>query len=290
MAQVIALRQKPDIQASSDPDPWRDSARIKREFYLFAADPQRAPDELFGKAIEAHVALFRQAARAATCAAGSAEVFTGSLNAFVRIWMEAPPQVELGPLGMAARRQEFKRVADALVLATAEDVRADFADRMGWHRESRSSRDDQAAAQIPDAVPPVKLRRESTSWREIMITVYNEHTVEIATPQGRRNFSYEDLQLCDRRDGTPDDRWRLLLRLAGHEGVLKRPALSLKDRDDGGWSKWKKDVQAVRKWLRERFQIEAEPIPFLEGAYRAGFGIGLRESYRQDLRGGVPVS
>jgi hypothetical protein len=121
-------------------------------------------------------------------------------------------------------------------------------------------------------------------WREITFTVCNEHTVEIATRQSRRNFSYEDLQLCDRRDGTPDSRWQMLLRLAGHDGVLKRPPLSLGHRDDGWWSTWKKDIQGLRKWLRGRFQIAGDPLPFSEGGYSAQFGIGLRGSYREELR------
>jgi hypothetical protein len=285
MAQIIALRQEPELpaSASADPDPWRASARIKREFYLLAADQQRAPDELFAKAIEAHVALFGQAARAVMLVTEGADLFTRSLDAFVKTWLQAPPQVELGPLGLAPRSHEFKRVADARILAVAEELRLEFAHGMDWDRKPGGSRPDRVV-QIHEPAPVVELPSQPTSWREITVTVCNEHTIEIGTPQGRKNFSYEDLQLCDRRDGKPDGRWQMLLRLAGHDGVLERPPLSLAHRDDSGWCNRKKHIQALRAWLKMRFQIKADPLSFSEGAYHAQFGIAIRETYRHELR------
>jgi hypothetical protein len=124
---------------------------------------------------------------------------------------------------------------------------------------------------------------QPASWREITLTLFNEHTLEIRTGDGGRNFGCEDLQLCGRRNGKPDGRWLMLLRLAGGNGVLSRPGCSFKHKDDGGWSNWKKDIQALRAWLRVRFQIAADPLPFSDGAYRAQFGIQVRESYREEL-------
>jgi hypothetical protein len=145
----------------------------------------------------------------------------------------------------------------------------------------------------PDARPSVRMGDAvyltPVSWHDITFTFFNEHTVRITTPAGAKNFGFEELQLDDRRDGTTDCRWQMLLRLARHDGILSRPPLSLEHRDDGGWSTWKKHIQALRKWLGLRFQLPEDPLPFSEGAYRAHFQIGLSGTCREEFMNARPL-
>jgi len=46
------------------------------------------------------------------------------------------------------------------------------------------------------------------------------------------------------------------------------------------WAKVEKRIQEIRRVLRARFGISADPIPLIEGAgYRATFKIDCRPSY-----------
>ena len=86
--------------------------------------------------------------------------------------------------------------------------------------------------------------------------------------------NYADVGFGDRRGhNMPKAAWDTLRRLAESRGVLSSTDTA------GDWRRIEKHMQEIRKRLRAHFQLEGDPVPYREGAYRARFTIGVRAPY-----------
>jgi hypothetical protein len=86
--------------------------------------------------------------------------------------------------------------------------------------------------------------------------------------------NYADVGFGDRRGhNMPKAAWDTLRRLAESRGVLSSGDTA------GDWRHIEKHMQEIRKRLRAHFQLEGDPVPYREGAYRARFTIGVRAPY-----------
>ena len=135
-------------------------------------------------------------------------------------------------------------------------------------------------AKAPMCVSKVEIapRFPASDWPEVTITFFNEHSVKITVAGNEQNCDYAELGLADRRGakGKPVSAWTILQALAESGGVIKA------HRGTANWSKVEKQVETLRKWLRQTFVIEADPLPFEKGlGYRAKFKIQRSPSYRQ---------
>ena len=113
-------------------------------------------------------------------------------------------------------------------------------------------------------------------WEDIRLSFFNEHALEITVGQSKRTYQYDELGMADQRTGKPNLAWQTLHALASN-GTLNRPT--------GLTSKWtsvEKRVQELRKWLRDRFGISSDPLPFVPNTgYRHKFRITLARSYKR---------
>jgi hypothetical protein len=86
--------------------------------------------------------------------------------------------------------------------------------------------------------------------------------------------NYADVGFSDRRGSdTPTGAWNTLRHLAESRGVLSSADTA------ADWGRVEKHMQEIRKRLRAHFQLEGDPVPFRDGAYRARFTIGVRAPY-----------
>jgi hypothetical protein len=77
------------------------------------------------------------------------------------------------------------------------------------------------------------------------------------------------------RTGNPNQAWEALRALAEQRGVIRDGTAV-----NNPWPKVEKRIQEIRRLLRERFHISADPIPFVEGVgYQACFKVGCSPSF-----------
>ncbi len=142
--------------------------------------------------------------------------------------------------------------------------------------------------------------RESQStanWSEIEILFVSEFTVQI-TRKGERAEpqNYTELGFDDRRTGKPDLNWETFRLLAQSAGTIRSgldgPRAKKQRQGTHGaevvvevqgrkWKNLEKRIQRIRKVLRKRFKISADPIPYVKGTgYQTSFKIGCNQSFQ----------
>jgi hypothetical protein len=115
--------------------------------------------------------------------------------------------------------------------------------------------------------------RRVATWGSVEMWFLDEHTVQIlVNGQAWEPLNYAVLGFEDRRSGNPKRAWTILRGLAKHQGIIPTTA---SDRP-----KIEKRIQEIRRALRARFELAADPVPFNGTGYRAAFKIGVRPSFR----------
>jgi hypothetical protein len=115
----------------------------------------------------------------------------------------------------------------------------------------------------------------TATWDAIEIQFISDERLQIRSGTTTQTFNYEEFGLADSRNGKPNQAWVLLRTLAEKRGMIQNAAEA-----GQAWAKVEKRIQEIRRVLRARFGISADPIPFIDGAgYRANFKIGCRPSY-----------
>ncbi len=143
-------------------------------------------------------------------------------------------------------------------------------------RDVQSTAPADANGGLSDPAVPSPPYSGATDWQAIEIVFLSDHRVQIRI-DGKQTqpANYAELGFADGRSENPNKAWLTLRSLAEHRGVIND------GRSIGGpWTKVEKRIQEIRKILRARFHISADPIPFIEGTgYQAIFKIGCRRSY-----------
>jgi len=148
-------------------------------------------------------------------------------------------------------------------------------DRIRWYQVEASSR----LRRTPPAQPESEIEKiafQAKSWGEVEISFFNEHSVQITAGKLKVNRQFGDLGMADTRSGKPTLAWHTLHDLALANGIIHRPAGSARD-----WATQEKRMQELRTWLKDRFGIRADPLPFAKGiGYHASFKIHCGRSYQ----------
>jgi hypothetical protein len=89
--------------------------------------------------------------------------------------------------------------------------------------------------------------------------------------------NYADVGFGDGRRGNdaPKVAWETLRKLAEGRGVMSAAATAT------DWRKVEKHIQEIRRRLRVHFALAGDPVPYIDGAYRTRFTIGVSASYEQ---------
>ena len=125
----------------------------------------------------------------------------------------------------------------------------------------------------PEAPDRQSSQGTSLGWQDIEISFFNEHTLVIRTPGGSTNFGFVELGFADMRGGCPNTAWKLLFYMARNGGRIPQPQPGKHK------AKVQKPIGEIRKKLRQRYGIDADPIPFNGESYQASFKIGLAPSF-----------
>ena len=120
----------------------------------------------------------------------------------------------------------------------------------------------------------VAVTQDGVSWEQVRIKVLSDFSVQISV-NGKRlpPSTYEELGFADTRGGAskPNLAWNVFLELANRKGVL-RP-------NSANRSQLQKQMQNLRRRLRDHFKMTTDPLPFEEGrGYCAQFGLEVSEA------------
>jgi len=115
-------------------------------------------------------------------------------------------------------------------------------------------------------------------WEDIEIRFLSDlkfQAVVNGTVQEPQN--YADVGFGDGRRGNdaPKVAWETLRKLAEARGVMSAAATAT------DWRKVEKHIQEIRGRLRAYFALAGDPVPYIDGAYRTRFTIGVSASYEQ---------
>lgn len=117
----------------------------------------------------------------------------------------------------------------------------------------------------------------ASTWSEVEISFFNEHTVQITVGQNKSIHEFGQLGMAHKRSGKPTLAWQTLHLLAQSNGVISSPATKHEE-----WRTVEKRMQEARAWLRARFNLLTDPLPFVRNTgYRAEFSINCAASYRK---------
>jgi hypothetical protein len=112
------------------------------------------------------------------------------------------------------------------------------------------------------------------SWNEVEIAFLSEERVEICVGSGhRKTYNYGELGFEDRRIGKQNEAWIMLRELAINRGTMRRPPPGKEK------AKVQKRLQEIRTWLKRRYGIEDDPIPFNGADYLTSFKVSCKPSF-----------
>jgi hypothetical protein len=115
---------------------------------------------------------------------------------------------------------------------------------------------------------------QEATWDTIEILFLSDERVQIRNGPNTETCNYAEFGFEDGRNGKPSQGWGILRELAEQGGVIREAK-----QGPQAWAKIEKRVQEIRKVLRTYFGISADPLPYVEGGYRACFNIGCGPSY-----------
>jgi hypothetical protein len=127
-----------------------------------------------------------------------------------------------------------------------------------------------------DTVAPSPHGPTARGWDDIEIRFLSDlkfQAVVNGTVQEPQN--YADVGFGDGRRGndTPKGAWETFRKLAEGRGVLSAAATAT------DWRRVEKHIQEIRRRLRAYFSLTGDPVPYIDGAYRTRFTIGVSASY-----------
>ncbi len=126
-----------------------------------------------------------------------------------------------------------------------------------------------------EAIDSQEVRQDVATWEEIAISFFSEHAIQITVGDEVEIRQYSEVGMADMRTGNPTGAWKILRVLAEGQGVISEPSSAIRQ-----WEKIEKRIQEVRKWLRKRFSIATDPVPFVKNVgYKARFRINCGPSY-----------
>jgi len=132
----------------------------------------------------------------------------------------------------------------------------------------------EASSSLP-TISATSSKESPEAWASVEVSFTSDNRIQIRNGPNSPTYNYGDLGFADRRTGNPNQAWKTFRELAIHNGVIKNGASTRQS-----WSKVEKRIQEIRKILRERLHISADPIPFVEGVgYQARFKIGCAPSF-----------
>jgi len=199
--------------------------------------------------------------------------------------------LEPAPLSPQRRSQLFRRAIDEAFREIGACAR-----KSGGHEAVKSYRDHLmqsipgSQADIPvDWSPQAKLapgahqsepaaaKVHPLTWKEVEISFFNEHSVQITAGEKKGIHGFGELGMSQKRSGKSTRAWQMLHFLALSKGTLSHPAAR-----EVQWKTVEKRMQELRKWLRKRFDISSDPLPYVKGSgYSAEFRINCAASYQK---------
>jgi hypothetical protein len=113
------------------------------------------------------------------------------------------------------------------------------------------------------------------SWDAVEVWFLSDERVQIRAGALTESRNYAEWGFEDRRTHKPNLAWILLRTMAEQGGTIKNGASM-----GGDWSKVEKQIQAIRKVLRNHFRIPEDPIPYVPNVgYTALFKLGRHLSF-----------
>jgi hypothetical protein len=124
----------------------------------------------------------------------------------------------------------------------------------------------------PKGVHPVGVSK----WEDVEIEFLSDERVQIWTGNKIETRNYGDMGFMDKRDDKPNQSWVILRTIAELGGTLADSAAARKK-----WPAVEKQIQRIRKALREHFALHGDPIPFVhEVGFRTRFKIRCAASFK----------
>jgi hypothetical protein len=115
-----------------------------------------------------------------------------------------------------------------------------------------------------------------SDWEDVEIEFLSDERVQIWTGNKIETRNYGDMGFMDKRDDKPNQSWVILRTIAELGGTLADSAAARKK-----WPAVEKQIQRIRKALREHFALHGDPIPFVhEVGFRTRFKIRCAASFK----------
>lgn len=112
-------------------------------------------------------------------------------------------------------------------------------------------------------------------WEDVEIQFLSDERVQVRVGDKTETRNYAEMKFMDKRNGKPNQSWIILRNLAEANGTLAHSVGAQKK-----WSAVEKDMQRIRKALREYLHLADDPLPYRSGiGYRARFKIGCARSF-----------
>jgi hypothetical protein len=123
-------------------------------------------------------------------------------------------------------------------------------------------------------MPAQSAGAEPATWNTIEILFLSDERVQIRNGTHSETLNYAEFGFMDGRTENPNQAWEILRALAEQGGAINEAKAG------SSWPKVEKRIQEIRKVLRKRFGISADPIPFVSGVgYKACFKINCGPSF-----------
>jgi hypothetical protein len=105
-------------------------------------------------------------------------------------------------------------------------------------------------------------------WQDLEIRFLSDERIHLNVGECSETRNYAEFGFEDRRTKKPNLAWVTLRALAQKEGIIKQ-AVNGQD-----WRSVEKRIQEIRRLFRKHFELDADPIPFVDGlGYKASFKI-----------------
>jgi hypothetical protein len=111
-------------------------------------------------------------------------------------------------------------------------------------------------------------------WQDLEIRFLSDERIHLNVGECSETRNYAEFGFEDRRTKKPNLAWVTLRALAQKEGIIKQ-AVNGQD-----WRSVEKRIQEIRRLFRKHFELDADPIPFVDGlGYKASFKINCAPSF-----------
>jgi len=172
----------------------------------------------------------------------------------------------IGDLHRDLQRQEMRRIEDIILSESDEAGESKSAQGVKKGEPTPEQGANRGNANNPSLA----------TWDAIEISFLSDERVQIRNGTNSETRNYGELGFEDCRNGKPNRAWLTLRALAEARGIIRNAA-----KTGGDWSKVERRMQEIRKALRSRFGISADPVPFVHGTgYQALFKIVCAPSFR----------